>query len=133
MRVLLADDQEGVRAALRLVLEQEPGMAFVGEACDAPTLIEAAEATQPDLILLDWELPYLRTAQDRRRLLNALHQRCPNVRVIALSGEIESGRRALAAGADIFVSKVEPPERLLCALRSLRGDIANLGLPDRVE
>lgn len=120
MRVLLADDQEGVREALRLVLEQEPGMVFVGEVADVTSLFEFAGATQPDLILLDWELPELRTADDGRRLLSSLHQRCPQVYVIALSGQIESGRRALAAGADLVVSKVEPPERLLWALRSLR-------------
>lgn len=108
-------------------------MACVGEASDVPSLIEVAGATQPDLILLDWELPDLRTAQDRRRLLSALHQRCPQVHVIALSGQFENGRRALAAGADLFVSKVEPPERLLCAMRSLRSDIASSSLLDRVE
>lgn len=118
MRVLLADDQEGVRAALRLVVEQEPGMELVGEVADVSALLDEVSLMQPDLVLLDWELPELKAAEAGRRLLSALHQRSPQVHVIALSGQPESGRRALAAGADAFVSKVEPPERLLWALRS---------------
>jgi DNA-binding NarL/FixJ family response regulator len=120
MRVLLADDQEGVRAALRLLLEQESDMEFVGEVADVPSLLDEVSAVQPDLILLDWELPELKSSEDGRRLLSALRQRSPQVQVIALSGKLESGRRALAAGADLFVSKVESPERLLTALRSVR-------------
>jgi DNA-binding NarL/FixJ family response regulator len=112
MRVLLADDQTKVRSALRLLLEQEPGLSVVGEAAEAEDLLAQVEVTQPDLVLLDWELPGLRT-DDR---LSALRALCPQLKVIALSGQPEARRAALSAGADAFVSKGEPPERLLAAL-----------------
>ena len=116
MRVLLADDQTKVRSALRLLLEQEPGLSVVGEAAEAEDLLAQAEATQPDLVLLDWELPGLRT-DDQLSVLRAL---CPQLKVIALSGQPEARRAALSAGADAFVSKGEPPERLLAAVEDCR-------------
>jgi DNA-binding NarL/FixJ family response regulator len=112
MRVLLADDQTKVRSALRLLLEQEPGLSVVGEAAEAEDLLAQVEATQPDLVLLDWELPGLRT-DDR---LSALRTLCPRLKVIALSGRAGARRAALAAGVDAFVSKGDPPERLLAAV-----------------
>lgn len=118
MRVLLADDQDGMRSALRLVLEQESNMELVGEAADVAHLLEAVAETQPDLLLLDWELPELTNAHSRRRLLAALHARRPHLHVIVLSSRPESKRSALAAGANLFVSKSEPPELLLTALRT---------------
>ena len=116
MRVLLADDQTRVRSALRLLLEQEPGLSVVGEAAEAEDLLAQVEATQPDLVLLDWELPGLRT-DDWLSVIRAL---CPQLKVIALSGQPEARRAALSAGADAFVSKGEPPERLLAAVEDCR-------------
>jgi DNA-binding NarL/FixJ family response regulator len=116
MRVLLADDQTKVRSALRLLLEQEPGLSVVGEAAEAEDLLAQVETTQPDLVLLDWELPGLRT-DDRLSVLRAL---CPQLKVIALSGQPEARRAALSAGADAFVSKGEPPEQLLAAVEDCR-------------
>jgi DNA-binding NarL/FixJ family response regulator len=49
-------------------------------------------------------------------LLAALHQVCPQLRVIVLSGQPEVEEDALAAGADAFLSKADPPERLLAAM-----------------
>ena len=112
MRVLLADDQSKVRSALRLLLEQEPELSVVGEAAEVEDLLAQVEATQPDLVLLDWELPGLR-ADDR---LSALRTLCPRLKVIALSGRPEARRAALSAGADAFVSKGDPPEQLLAAV-----------------
>lgn len=112
MRVLLADDQSKVRSALRLLLEQQPGLSVVSEAVEAESLLAQAEATQPDLVLLDWELPGLRTDD----WLSTLRTLCPRLKVIALSGQPEARRAALAAGADAFVSKGDPPERLLAAV-----------------
>lgn len=122
MRVFLADDQAKVRSALRLLLEQEPGLRVVGEAAEAEELLVQVQATRPDLMLLDWELPGLALAHSIRsgkQLLSVLHRYCPNLRVIALSGQLEARRAALAAGADAFVSKGDPPERLLATLRSM--------------
>jgi DNA-binding NarL/FixJ family response regulator len=114
MRVLLADDQAKVRSALKLLLEQEAGLCVVGEAADAEALLAVAQAVQPDVVLLDWELP----GHEEAGLLTALRALSSRARVIALSGRLEAGQEALAAGVDGFVSKGDPPERLLAVLRS---------------
>jgi DNA-binding NarL/FixJ family response regulator len=113
MRVLLADDQPKVRSALRLLLEQEPELSVVGEAATAEGLLAQVRAAHPDLVLLDWELPGLQAAHP---LLPALRALNPCLSVIALSGRPEVYQAALAAGADAFVSKGDPPERLLSAV-----------------
>ena len=115
MRVLLADDQKKVCSALRLLLEQEPGLSVVGEAVEAEELLAQVEVTQPDLVLLDWELPGLRTHDG----LVTLRTLCPHLKVIALSGQPEARQAALTAGADAFVSKGDPPEQLLATLHTV--------------
>ena len=123
MRIFIADDQIKVRSALRLLLEQEPGLRVVGEAAETESLLAQAEATQPDLMLLDWELPNLvgvnSSTGSGSRLLAALRARCPRLVVIALSGRLEARQAAMTAGADAFVSKGDPPERLLAALQAV--------------
>lgn len=117
MRILLADNQSAVRSALRLLLEQEAGVSIVGEVTEAEALLAQAEVAQPDLVLLDWELPSLLP----RDLLFVLRDRCHHTVVIALSGRPEARRDALDAGVDAFASKGEPPERLLATLYAFRG------------
>jgi DNA-binding NarL/FixJ family response regulator len=116
MRILLADAQPRVRFALRVLLERQPGFEVTGEAVDADDLIDQAEKTCPDLVLLSWELPGLAAAGS----LPNLRQICPNVSVIALSGRPEARRPALTAGVDAFISKSDPPERLLTAIEKQR-------------
>ena len=121
MRVLLADDQPTLRSAVRLLLEQEPGVNIVAEVADSETLLARMADTHPDLVLLDWELPGLNGASTARAVLNALYTTCPNVQIIVFSGRPEASRHALAAGANTFVSKADPPEHLLAALRQAKG------------
>jgi DNA-binding NarL/FixJ family response regulator len=117
MRVLLADDQAKVRSALRLLLVEHPHIEILGEAVDATGLLDWVKAACPDVVLLDWELPGLPAAT----LLSLLHDRCPDLRVIALSTRPEAGEAALRAGADAFVSKGDPPEMLLVAIQGING------------
>ena len=124
MRVLIADDQPQVRSALRLLLKQETDLAVVGEADDAERALELSAEQRPDLVLLDWELPDQRAGgplnSAGQRLLPALRACCPRLKVIALSGRPEARQAALDAGVDAFVSKGDPPERLLAAVDDCR-------------
>jgi DNA-binding NarL/FixJ family response regulator len=116
MHILLADKQAEVRSALRFLLGQELGMSVVGEVAEASALLTQAAAVQPDVVLLDWELPGLLATN----LLSALHSGGRLTIVIALSGRPEARRAALDAGVDAFVSKGDPPERLLAILYAVR-------------
>ena len=115
MRVLLADGQPKVRAALRMLLKHEPGLNVVGEACDAKNLLARILSTHPDLILLDWGLPGLSTIGS----LPALRTNNSQLSVIVLSGRPEVCQKALAAGANAFVSKIDPPEQLIATLHAM--------------
>jgi DNA-binding NarL/FixJ family response regulator len=119
VRVLLADDQIHVRSALRLLLENEPQVEVVGEAAESASLLAQINTLSPDLVLLDWELP----GQQGADLLNTLRLQHPNVLVVALSGRPEACCRAVEAGVDAFISKGDPPSRVLSVLRGL--DIRN--------
>jgi DNA-binding NarL/FixJ family response regulator len=115
MRVLLADDESKVRSAIRLVLEQEPGLVMVGEAIDGAGLLAEAARSKPELVLLDWELPGPSAIQ----LVRSLKLSAPEIKVIALSGRPEAGTHAAQAGVAGFVCKGDPPERLLAAVRAV--------------
>jgi DNA-binding NarL/FixJ family response regulator len=117
MRILLADHRLKVRFALRALLEQRPGVEVVGEAVDAEDLLARIEAACPDLVLLDWKLQGLPAIG----LLPTLRRVCPQAFVIVLSGRPEARKAALDAGADTFVSKTDPPGRLLAAIDRLLG------------
>ncbi len=112
MQILLADNQPKVRFGLRVLLEQQPGLKVIGEATNAEDLLAQMKTDCPDLVLLGWSLPGLAKAD----LLSTLRAACPDLFVIVLSGRPEVRRAALAAGADAFVSKCDPPERLLAAI-----------------
>lgn len=135
MRVLVADDQAAVRCALRRLLKEEPEFSVVDEAVRVEDLLAQVRVTRPDLVLLDWELPGLfvvsfsgtkscgAVEQTRRCLLDALHAFHFRPKVIVLSGRPEVCQAALDAGADAFVSKGDPPERLLAALHTVSKEV----------
>ena len=116
MRILLADQEFNVRYGLRVLLEEQTGSQIVGEAADAEELMACVEAACPDLLLLSWGLPGRQSAD----LLAALRRACTDLYVVVLSGRPEARQAVLDAGADAFVSKVEPPERLLAAIEAAR-------------
>jgi DNA-binding NarL/FixJ family response regulator len=114
MRILLADDESNVRYGLRVLLEERPEFEVVGEAADAEELFAQIDGACPDLLLLSWGLPSLAGTD----LLPALWSVCDDLYVIVLSGRPEARQAILDAGANAFISKVEPPERLLAAIAS---------------
>jgi DNA-binding NarL/FixJ family response regulator len=112
--VLVADGDPNVRAALRLLLARNPEFRVVGESQDASGLLRDAAIAEPELILLDWELPGLHAGGR----LNELRRACPTVVLVALSTHDEQRARALEAGVSAFVGKGEAPTRLLAALHA---------------
>ena len=112
MRILLADAQPNVRYALHVLLANRPELNMAGDATDAYELISRLTADDPDMLILDWMLPGLAEAGS----IAALRDIRPDLIIIALSGRPELGHTAINAGADAFVSKIDPPERLLTAI-----------------
>ena len=115
MRVLLANTQPKVRSALRLLLTQNSAFVVVGEAADATGLLLAVAQKKPALILLDWELPGLPPAY----LLRLLRGERAAMRILALSSRPEVRATALAAGADGFINKTDPPEKVFAEIEKV--------------
>jgi DNA-binding NarL/FixJ family response regulator len=109
--VLLADDNPSVRLGLRVLIEAQPGFVVVAETSRLGAIRSLLATLRPRLLLLDWELPGMGAAA-----LGGLLAACPHLRVVALSGRPEARAAALAAGAAAFVSRTDPPERVLEAL-----------------
>jgi len=114
MRVLIADDRPQVRSALRVLLRVKLGADNVDEASDLEQALESVSLAQPDLVLLDWDLP----AKGGAPAITGLRAACPNLPVIALSSRPEVRRAALAAGANAFASKGDPPDRLVADIEN---------------
>lgn len=117
VRILLADDQPEVRSALRLLLEQASTWVVVGEASDAEELFKSIRKDCPDVVFLDWELPNFYGAEH----VAGIREICSEVKVVALSSQFESRNGALECNVDVFVSKGDPPEKVLDKLGSLFG------------
>lgn len=113
-RVVLAEPRAPVRSALRLIVTDGVGMQVVGEVADAAELWSQMQTAQPEVLLLDWSM----VASQADTLLPALRATWPDLYIIALSWRPE-GDPALLAGADAFVSKTDPPERLVRALQAV--------------
>jgi DNA-binding NarL/FixJ family response regulator len=118
VRGLLADDDAHVVSALRLLLEDEPGVIIVGDCDAADKLVELASAGDASVVLLDWELPGLQGGDALATLRFAL----PGCQLLALSGRPEHRAEALRAGARGFVCKGDAPDSLLSALHTLVPD-----------
>jgi adenylate cyclase len=118
VRVLVVDDQTPFREAAKLVVDATEGFEVVGEADSGEAAVELAASLEPDLVLMDVNLPAMDGMEATRRILEA----SPETTVIALSTEVGLATRAVASGAVTFVSKSEfDPERLLTAWESARG------------
>jgi CheY-like chemotaxis protein len=126
MRILIADDNSELRAALRLLLA-ELGEHDIVEAADWAGLLTALPAellssgrNAGSLLLLDWELPTGDFSQnDRFALLATIRQTGP-CRIIAMSARPEGGDESLRAGCDDFISRTDPPDRLVGLVRALQ-------------
>ena len=123
MRILVADSVAKVRFALRVMLGQRPELEQIGEAVDTEDLLDKVRELTPDVVLLDWKLRG-RPAGDAVRSVRSC---CPGTYLIVLSDHPEVRLEAMAAGANSFVSKVDPPERLVAAI-DLAGSVDSTGM-----
>lgn len=116
IRVLLADDHPALRLGLRVLLERAPDVELVGEAENGEEALALIETLQPDVVILDCELPGLEgveVAQEIRR------RNLPS-RVLALSAYDNEHyvRGMLDAGAVSYLLKDEAPKMIVTAVQA---------------
>jgi DNA-binding NarL/FixJ family response regulator len=115
VRVLLADDQELVRAGFRMILETQADIEVVGEAGDGVEAVTATRRLRPDVVLMDIRMPNLDGLQATKQVM-ATGSRS-RVLILTTFDLDEYVYQALAAGASGFLLKNAPPEQLIDAVR----------------
>lgn len=122
IRVALVDDQALFRAGVRMLVESQPDLEFVGEAGDGLAAVTLVEASAPDVVLMDVRMPHLDGIGATERIVaDADRAGRPAARVIVLTtfDLDENAARAIRAGASGFVLKDADPEFLLAAIRTV--------------
>ncbi|MGH3758380.1 response regulator [Actinophytocola sp.] len=124
LRVVLADDQELVRAGFRVILGAEDGIEVVGEAEDGHAAVELVERLRPDVVLMDVQMPGVDGLAATRRILGAVTDDDPVKVVILTTFDREDYLfEALRCGASGFLLKNASPEDLVESVRVVaRGD-----------
>ncbi len=117
VRVLIADDQQLIRAGFRMILSTQPDIEVVGEAATGTEAVKLTRELHPDVVLMDIRMPDLDGIEATRQIL--AHNREPNPRVLILTtfDLDEYVYDALRAGASGFLLKDVPPDQLAAGVR----------------
>jgi DNA-binding NarL/FixJ family response regulator len=119
IKVLIADDHPLIRMALVEMFAATPDIDVVAECADGSEVLEAAERTRPDVVLMDVKMPVMDGLEATSTLLRA-H---PEVRVIILTGALTAAtaHAANALGAAGYLLKEDSPEELPDRIRTVAG------------
>ena len=117
IRILLADDHTVMRRGLRFLLESQPEFTVVAEASDGRQAVQQAEATHPDVAVLDIAMPNLSGIEAAQRI----NAQMPNIAIIVLSMHSDEGYvlRALKAGARGYLLKDAAEGDLIEAIKAV--------------
>ncbi len=132
IRVLLVDDQSLVRNGIKALLGDEPDLQVVGTADNGRAAIEQVELLQPDVVLMDIQMPIM-NGQDTARLIT---QRFPTIKTLILSTthDAQAVMDALCAGAKGYLLKDMLSEDLAESIRLIHRGYTQLapGLLEKV-
>ena len=117
--VVIADDQELMRGALRTCLEAEPDIEVVGEAADGAAAVRLVQQLRPAVVVLDVRMPIMDGIEATRRLVELPGPATPRVLVMTTFDLDEYIIGALRAGASGFLVKDSAPQELVHAVRLL--------------
>ncbi|MCP3974261.1 MAG: response regulator transcription factor [bacterium] len=118
IRIVIADDHTVLRAGLRALLEAEPDIEVVGEAQDGVDCVGRAVELEPDVILLDINMPHCNGLE----ALAQITELCPATKVLVLTmlDDAVYLRQVLASGGSGYVLKQAAGDELLTAIRTVQ-------------
>jgi DNA-binding NarL/FixJ family response regulator len=119
VRVLVCDDQSVVRAGYTVILGAQPGLTVVGEASNGEQAVREARRLQPDVIVMDIQMPVLDGIEATRQLAGPGSPVPARVLVVTTFNLDEYVYQALRAGASGFLLKDAPPADLVAAVRTV--------------
>jgi DNA-binding NarL/FixJ family response regulator len=117
IRILIVDDMAQVRQGLNTILKLADDFEVVGEACNGLDAIRAIELLEPEVVLMDLEMPVLDGLEATRRI----KEQHPEIGVVILTihGSDDIQEQATRAGSDAFVEKEAPTETLIAAIHEI--------------
>ena len=115
--VLLADDQELMRMAFRMVIDTQPDIEVVGEATNGREAVEAVQRLEPDVVLMDVRMPEMDGVQATARITES--ESATRIIILTTFDLDEYVYAALRAGASGFLLKDTPPADLLSGIRAV--------------
>jgi DNA-binding NarL/FixJ family response regulator len=115
VRVVIADDQQLVRAGFKMILSTYRDIEVVAEATDGSEAVALAASLRPDVVLMDIQMPGINGIEATRRIVAGTHAR---VLILTTFDLDEYVYEALRAGATGFLLKDTPPEQLVAAVRT---------------
>ena len=116
IRVVLADDEQLVRAGLRLILESEDDIEVIGEAGNGTEAVELTRALDPDVVLMDVQMPGMDGLEATRRITALGRKDASRVLILTTFEVDEYVYEALRAGASGFLLKRTPAADLVAAI-----------------
>lgn len=118
IKLLLADDHAVVRSGLRMLLEAQPDMEIVAEAENGRETIERVLTFQPDIVLMDIEMPGINGIEATRKI----KEESPETAVLALTmyEDDQYFFEMLKAGAAGYIPKRAAPDALVNAIRTVK-------------
>ena len=131
IKVLCVDDNQFVGGAIKAKLDRAGGFEWLGQLPNANNMVDVAQRLNPDVILLDIDMP----GRDPFAALMELSERCPEVRALMFSGHVSRALvdRAIQAGAWGYFSKDDDVDSMLDTIQDVaRGGFA-LGSDVRAE
>lgn len=117
VRILLVDDEQLVRAGLRLILEAEDDMEVVGEAGDGREGVELTRRLDPDVVLMDVQMPAMNGLEATREIVALGREETSRVLILTTFDLDEYVYEALRAGASGFLLKRTPAPDLVAGVR----------------
>lgn len=116
IRIVIADDQELVRAGFAMVINSQPDLQVVGQAQDGATAVAMAQTLKPDVVLMDVRMPGMDGIEATRQISAAQASR---VIILTTFDLDEYVMAAINAGASGFLLKDTEPETLLASIRTV--------------
>ncbi|MGO2110344.1 MAG: response regulator transcription factor [Pseudoclavibacter sp.] len=126
IRVVIADDQQLIRTAVRQLLDSDPDIEVVGEAMNGSTAVDLARSAHPDIVLMDIRMPIMDGIEATAKICLDAALSATRVLILTTFEEDEYVVSALRAGASGFIGKGADPDEIALAVRAIHAGDALL-------